>query len=106
MISLNLIEAYSNQLNWINLIDDIQIQTLLCVIQLDSVLYDNGICRDFYHRHYRNIFRWIRIFLIHTIRMIDHQNHSNCSQNQSIMPSSIWRKSIKTKSEHLGVATL
>ena len=49
MISLNLIEFYSNQLNWVNLIDDIQIQILICMIQLGSVLYGNRIYRDLYH---------------------------------------------------------
>ena len=45
-IFLNLIESYSNQLNWVSPIDDIQIQTFVCVTQLGSVLYDNGICHD------------------------------------------------------------
>ena len=105
MIFLNLIESYSNQLNWISPIDDIQIQTLVYVIQLDLVLYGNGIYHDLYHRHHRNTFRWIRTFLIQTTRMIDHPNHSNCSQNSAVTPSSIWWQSIKTENESLGVVT-
>ena len=46
MISLNLIESHSDQLNWISLIDDHQIQTLVCVTQLGSILYGNETCRD------------------------------------------------------------
>ena len=104
-ISLNLIESYSNQLNYINSIDDIQIQTLVCVTQLGSVPYGNEICRDLYHRHHQNSFRWTRTFLILTIRTIDHLNHSNCSHNPPVTPSSIWWQSIRTEGEPLGAAT-
>ena len=105
MISLNLTESNPNQLNLISLIDDIQIQTLVCVIQLGSVLYVNGICSDLHHQHHRNSIRWIRTLLILTARMIDHLNHSNCSQNPPVTPSSIWWQSIKTENEPLGAAT-
>ena len=73
--------------------------------QLGSVLYDNGICHDFHHRHHRNFFRWIKSLLIQTTRMIDHLNYSNCFQNPSVIPSSIWWQSIKTKSKPLDEAT-
>ena len=105
MIFLNLIKFNSNQLNWINPIDDIQIQTLICVIQLGFIPYGNEICRDLYHRHHRNTFRWIRTFLIQTTSMIDHPNHSNCSQNPPVIPSSIWWQPIRAECEPLGVVT-
>ena len=104
-ISLNLIESHSDQLNQISSIDDHQIQTLVCVTQLGSVLYGNGICHDLYHRHHRNSFRWIRTLLIRTARMIDHLNHSNCSQNPLVTSSSIWWQPIKTESDPLDIAT-
>ena len=104
-ISLNLIESHSDQLNQISSIDDHQIQTLVCVTQLGSVLYGNGICHDLYHRHHRNSFRWIRTLLIRTARMIDHLNHSNCSQNPPVTPSSIWWQPIRAECEPLGAAT-
>ena len=105
MIFLNLIESNSNQLNWVSPIDDIQIKILICVIQLGLVLYGNEIYHDLYHRHHRNTFRWIRIFLIQTTSMIDHPNHSNCSQNPPMTPSSIWWQPIRTESESLSVVT-
>ena len=104
-IFLNLIESHSDQLNWISSIDDHQIQILICVTQLGSVLYGNGICHDLYHRHHWNSFRWIRTLLIQTARMIDYLNHSNCSQNPPMTPSSIWWQSIRAECESLGVAT-
>ena len=102
-IELNLIGSYSNQFNWVIQIDDIQIQTLICVIQLGLILYGNGTCHNFHHRHHRNIFRWTKTFSIYTNRMIDHQDH--CSQNPPVTPSSIWWQPIKTKSEPLDAAT-
>ena len=105
MIFLKLIESNSNQLNWISPIDDIQIQILIYVTQLSLILYDNEICHDLHHQHHRNTFRWIRTFLIQTTRMINYLNHSNCSQNPLVIPSSIWWQPIKTEKEPLGAAT-
>ena len=104
MTTLNLIGSNPNQSNQISSIDDIRTWTLFCVTQLDSIPYGNEICCDLYHRYHRNIFRWTRTLLIHLIRIIDHRDNSNWSQNLPVIPSSMWWQPTRTKYEPLDAA--